>query len=398
MKKFAFVILLLLPLITFGQAEKRYRSIIIDSVKALNGGLVNVKDTLLLDSLAQYNTDLSSQYTSRSLVDSAFVGVAVSGGGGANTIYSADDALAGTRVVTMAGNPLTFSGNQTSFDGINAAFATRVALFEDNVGTNLMEINNNGSVGIGTSGFSSTRMTTKSATNTGGSFAYIGQNLAGDFTFAIDGLGRSIFGLSNLNHLNVADFTIVEGRRMMFRNTNASTPISDITWFMDGAFRASILYTNSTSPRKMEFFVGPTGGVGDIRLTINADGDVGIGTTSSVPLATLHVLGDVIIDSILSIPTKDITLGVAVTTFVVQSNKMEITGDAGSNGITTITGGVEGQTLTLTFVDALITLTDDNSSAANTINLPASFTSTANDVVVLEFGSGSWRQVSQSVN
>lgn len=81
MKKFAFVILLLLPLIGFSQAEKRYRSIIIDSVKALNGGRVDVKDSLLLDSLAVYNTDLSSQYTSRSLVDSAFVGTAISSSG-----------------------------------------------------------------------------------------------------------------------------------------------------------------------------------------------------------------------------------------------------------------------------------------------------------------------------
>ncbi len=108
MRKFAFVILLFLPLIGFGQAEKHYRSIIIDSVKALNGGRVDIKDTLLLDSLAVYNTDLSSQYTSRSLVDSAFVGVAVSSGG-VNTIYSADDNLAGNRTVTMGTNNLLFS-------------------------------------------------------------------------------------------------------------------------------------------------------------------------------------------------------------------------------------------------------------------------------------------------
>ena len=109
MKKLLFI-LLLLPLFAFPQAEKRYRSIIIDSVKALNGGRIDVKDTLLLDSLAVYNTDLSSQYTSRSLVDSAFVGIAVSSGG-VNTIYSTDDNLAGNRIVIQGANTLSFTAN-----------------------------------------------------------------------------------------------------------------------------------------------------------------------------------------------------------------------------------------------------------------------------------------------
>lgn len=97
MKKLIFIFLLF-PLVVFPQAEKRYRSIIIDSVKALNGGRIDVKDTLLLDSLAIYGSDLSSEYTSRSLVDSAFVGVAVSGSGHAP--------------VTLSGTPdyITLSG------------------------------------------------------------------------------------------------------------------------------------------------------------------------------------------------------------------------------------------------------------------------------------------------
>jgi len=48
MKK-ALLIFLLLPLFAFPQSEKRYRSIIIDSVKALNNGLVNIKDTAEFD-------------------------------------------------------------------------------------------------------------------------------------------------------------------------------------------------------------------------------------------------------------------------------------------------------------------------------------------------------------
>ena len=148
MKKFSFVIFLLLPLITLGQAEKRYRSIIVDSIKGLNGGRVDVKDTLLLDSLAVYNTDLSLQYTSRSLVDSAFIKTAISASGG-NTIYSADDNLDGDRIVTMGANSLTFSGNLTTFQGINAAATSDVFLATDNVSTVLMVIENAGDVGIG---------------------------------------------------------------------------------------------------------------------------------------------------------------------------------------------------------------------------------------------------------
>ena len=45
MKKLLFI-LLLLPLFAYPQAEKRHRSIIVDSLKALNGGLVDFKDSV----------------------------------------------------------------------------------------------------------------------------------------------------------------------------------------------------------------------------------------------------------------------------------------------------------------------------------------------------------------
>lgn len=49
MKKLLFI-LLLLPLFAFPQAEKPYRSIIIDSIKALNGGIIDIKDFAKFDS------------------------------------------------------------------------------------------------------------------------------------------------------------------------------------------------------------------------------------------------------------------------------------------------------------------------------------------------------------
>lgn len=65
MRKFAFVILILLPLIGLGQAEKRYRSIIIDSIKALSGGIIDVKDFAQFDSSVSIggNVDASAQLT-----------------------------------------------------------------------------------------------------------------------------------------------------------------------------------------------------------------------------------------------------------------------------------------------------------------------------------------------
>ena len=48
MKKLLFIFLFI-PLLTVGQSEKRYRAIIIDSVKALNNGLFDVKDTVKFD-------------------------------------------------------------------------------------------------------------------------------------------------------------------------------------------------------------------------------------------------------------------------------------------------------------------------------------------------------------
>ncbi len=97
-------------------------------------------------------------------------------------------------------------------------------------------------------------------------------------------------------------------------------------------------------------------------------------------------------------PMSTLTLGAAATTFAADSNVMEITGDAGSNTIATITGGLAGQLLTLLFVDALVTVTDDNSHAADTVDLSAAFTSADDTVLQLMFSGTSWYEVSRSVN
>jgi hypothetical protein len=92
------------------------------------------------------------------------------------------------------------------------------------------------------------------------------------------------------------------------------------------------------------------------------------------------------------------TLGVGATTFIASQNIMTITGDGGGNTIATITGGVTGQHLTLIFVDALVTITDDNTHAADTVDLSAAFTSADDTVLQLVYNGTSWYEVSRSVN
>jgi len=75
-----------------------------------------------------------------------------------------------------------------------------------------------------------------------------------------------------------------------------------------------------------------------------------------------------------------------------------VTGDAGGNTIATITGGVAGQLVTLIFVDALVTISDDNTHAANSVDLSAAFTSADDTTLQLAFDGTSWYEVSRSVN
>ncbi|GAH14832.1 unnamed protein product, partial [marine sediment metagenome] len=94
----------------------------------------------------------------------------------------------------------------------------------------------------------------------------------------------------------------------------------------------------------------------------------------------------------------DITLGVGVTTFAVVGEYMQITGDGGANTIATITGGATGQMFLLVFVDGFVTITDDNTHVANSIDLSAAFTSADDTILILIFDGTSWYEVSRSVN
>lgn len=112
-------------------------------------------------------------------------------------------------------------------------------------------------------------------------------------------------------------------------------------------------------------------------------------------MSSLSVLKDSL--DIGALDTKTLSFG--ATTFLYKSGVMTITGDGAGNTLSTITvPNTSVQTLTLIFADSNITITDDATGSANTINLSSSFTSTANDVLVLVYNGTSWREVSRSIN
>ena len=111
--------------------------------------------------------------------------------------------------------------------------------------------------------------------------------------------------------------------------------------------------------------------------------------------------GLVTVSNILNTNSKAITLGVGVTTFVVTGNVITITGDGGGNTIATITGALTGTLLTLIFVDANVTITDNDAHAANSVDLAGAatdFTSADDTTLQLVFNGTSWYEVSRSVN
>lgn len=93
-----------------------------------------------------------------------------------------------------------------------------------------------------------------------------------------------------------------------------------------------------------------------------------------------------------------ISLGPAATAFASTRNFQTITGDGGGNTIATITGAPTGMKTTLLFVDALVTVTDDNTHAADSVDLSAAFTSADDSTLTILYDGTSWYEISRSVN
>lgn len=94
----------------------------------------------------------------------------------------------------------------------------------------------------------------------------------------------------------------------------------------------------------------------------------------------------------------DVTLASGATSFKASASAMTITGDGGGNTIGTITDGQPGQVLSLVFVDGNVTVTDDDTHGADSIDLSASFTSADDTTLTLVYDGTSWYELSRSTN
>lgn len=115
-------------------------------------------------------------------------------------------------------------------------------------------------------------------------------------------------------------------------------------------------------------------------------------------LATIRNDGLVTVSNSFATTGKSMTLGVGISSFSISSNLFTLTGDGAGNTIATITGATDGHLLTIIFTDANVTITDDNSHGADSIDLSAAFTGADDTTLQIMHDGTSWYEVSRSVN
>jgi hypothetical protein len=142
-------------------------------------------------------------------------------------------------------------------------------------------------------------------------------------------------------------------------------------------------------------------GVAATDYTLTFNGETNDGVLTWMEDEDYFKFGDDVVGETLSTPQNTTTLGVGVTTFAITSNLVTLTGDGGGNTVATITGGLDGQLLTIIFVDGNITITDTDAHTANTVDLAGTATDlTSADDTTLQvvYDGTSWYETSRSVN
>ncbi len=341
--------------------------------------------------------------------------------------------------------------------GPNAAGTSDALLIEDNVGTDLLIIENAGDVGIGVSnpeasldvqflnGESLILRMDDNAVNASFGIDWIAKNDAAAFVTYnnislkliddTDGSENSQFRFFLMDNgafdekmrlfsdgkLHVGDlvnsiaristsFAIngdLKGLEMINTEANSGGSTNETitiqNFFGTSPIPASKIVVGkisdfTTADNRDGFVAFYTATDGSITEKVRIDDRGNLGINDATPSEKLQVNGNAIIDSSLSTTARTTTLGVAATTFPVFSNVMTMTGDGGGNTVATITGAKSGQYLILIFVDGNITITDDNSHAANSVDLSAAFTGADDTTIHLIYNGTSWYEVSRSVN
>lgn len=91
--------------------------------------------------------------------------------------------------------------------------------------------------------------------------------------------------------------------------------------------------------------------------------------------------------------TESITLAAAAVTFAVNTDSIELAGDAGGNSITSITTTAARQYLLINFLDSNVSIIDGGN-----LKLSGNVAGTADDTLLLFFNGTVWRRVGGSAN
>jgi hypothetical protein len=271
-----------------------------------------------------------------------------------------------TARLTVASASITTGGNYTIGNSANTISLSSTSTSNSAIALNASNVSGSVKVGASTAYTHTTGVKTKmnfsgeSFTASSGSGVFTGLlfNDTYDLTGTASGLQSSIDINPALTNLVAATYAAI--------NIQANN--------------ASAIGINQTGSNTRNIFRGKTA----------------IGSTTG-PSEQLEVTGNATVAGKLASTSEAITLGASATTLAINRNVVKLTGN-GTNVLATITGGISGQILTIIFVDALVSITDTGTGAANTVNLSAAFTSTANDTITLVSDGTSWFEIDRSVN
>ena len=157
------------------------------------------------------------------------------------------------------------------------------------------------------------------------------------------------------------------------------------------AGRYCTVVNNSTNRLKVYPFSGDDAGGG-------TDTAIYVGAARRVRFLALDAANWVTVTADVGIAKQTTTLAAAAATFSVYADLVVLTGDGGGNTISTITGGMAGQKVTLLFVDTNVTITDTAAHTTDTVDLSAAFTSADDTILQLIYDGTSWYETSRSVN
>lgn len=136
-------------------------------------------------------------------------------------------------------------------------------------------------------------------------------------------------------------------------------------------------------------------------MTINSDDHAIFENATQYDFdAKVEVTGEMSASNVTNKSLQSETLGNGVTTFALTSNVVQLTGDAGTNTIATITGAGVGL-YTIIFNDGNVTITDTDGHTSNTVDLVGTATDLtgADDTVLqLVYDGTSFYEVSRSAN